>query len=87
MGEVPGGQIRQCCHGGVAIYALDNEPTWWDKTHRDVHPLPFTYDEVTDKGLKVARAIKAADPTAEVSGPVIDFWITYFYSQKDIESV
>ncbi len=72
--------------GGVAIYALDNEPTWWDKTHRDVHPLPFTYDEVTEKGLKVARAIKAADPTAEVSGPVIDFWLTYFYSKKDIES-
>jgi hypothetical protein len=71
--------------GGVAIYALDNEPTWWDKTHRDVHPLAFTYDEVTEKGLKVARAIKAADPTAEVSGPVIDFWLTYFYSGKDYE--
>jgi hypothetical protein len=71
--------------GGVAIYALDNEPTWWDKTHRDVHPLPFTYDEVTENGLKVAKAIKAADPTAEVSGPVIDFWLTYFYSGKDYE--
>jgi hypothetical protein len=71
--------------GGVAIYALDNEPTWWNKTHRDVHPLPFTYDEVTEKGLKVARAVKTADPTAEVSGPVIDFWLTYFYSGKDYE--
>jgi hypothetical protein len=72
-------------NGGVAIYSLDNEPTWWNKTHRDVHPLPFTYDEVTENGLKVARAIKAADPTAEVSGPVIDFWLTYFYSGKDYE--
>ena len=69
------GKFGNAAHGGVAIYALDNEPTWWDKMHRDVHPLPFTYDEVTEKGLKVAKAIKAADPTAEVSGPVIDFWL------------
>jgi hypothetical protein len=79
------GRFGNAASGGVAIYALDNEPTWWDKMHRDVHPLPFSYDEVTEKGLKVAKAIKAADPTAEVSGPVIDFWINYFYSKKDIE--
>ena len=79
------GRFGKAANGGVAIYALDNEPTWWDKMHRDVHPLPFSYDEITEKGLKVARAIKAADPTAEVSGPVIDLWITYFYSKKDIE--
>jgi len=29
---------------------------------------------------------EGADPTAEVSGPVIDFWWAYFYSRKDIES-
>jgi hypothetical protein len=79
------GRFGNAAAGGVAIYALDNEPTWWDKMHRDVHPLPFSYDEITEKGLKVAKAIKAADPTAEVSGPVIDFWINYFYSKKDIE--
>ena len=78
------GRFGNAANGGVAIYALDNVPTWWDKMHRDVHPLPFSYDEVTEKGLKVAKAIKAADPTAEVSGPVIDFWINYFYSKKDI---
>ncbi len=78
-------RFGNAANGGVAIYALDNEPTWWDKIHRDVHPSPFTYDEVTEKGLKAAKAIKAADPTAEVSGPVIDFWFTYFYSKKDLE--
>jgi len=79
------GRFGNAASGGVAIYALDNEPTWWDKMHRDVHPLPFTYDEISEKGLKVAKAIKAADPPAEVSGPVIDFWIYYFYSKRDIE--
>lgn len=72
--------------GGVAIYDLDNEPAWWDAVHRDVHPLPSTYDEVTNNGLATAQGIKAADPTAEVSGPVVDYWWNYFYSKKDIES-
>ncbi len=73
-------------NGGVAIYDLDNEPSWWDATQRDVHPHPFTYDEVTQNGLATAQAIKASDPTAEVSGPVMDFWWDYFYSKKDVES-
>jgi hypothetical protein len=70
----------------VAIYDLDNEPTWWDAGSKDVHPDPFTYDEVTNGGIGTALAIKTEDPTAEVSGPVIDFWWGYFYSKKDIES-
>jgi hypothetical protein len=81
------GKFGDAAHGGVAIYSLDNEPSWWDLNHRDVHPLPFTYDEVTENGIKVARAVKAADPTAEVSGPVLDYWYTYFYSKKDLASV
>ena len=73
-------------NGGVAIYDLDNEPSWWDAVHRDVHPLPFTYDEVTNNGIQTALAIKTADPTAQVSGPVMDYWWDYFYSKKDVES-
>jgi len=71
---------------GVAIYDLDNEPSWWDSEDFDVHPLPFTYDEVTNGGIGTALAIKTADPTAQVSGPVMDFWWDYFYSKKDVES-
>ena len=73
-------------NGGVAVYDLDNEPTWWDAVHRDVHPAAFTYDEVTNNGIAHALAIKTADPTAEVSGPVMDYWWAYFYSKKDIEN-
>jgi len=70
---------------GVSIWDLDNEPAWWDAVHRDVHPVPSTYDEVTQGGIGTALAIKTVDPTAMVSGPVIDFWWNYFYSKKDIE--
>src|ERR1017187_8163341 len=73
-------------NGGVAIYDLDNEPAWWDAVHRDVHPLPSTYDEVTNNGIATAQAIKAADPTAQVSGPAIDYWWNYFYSKEDMDS-
>jgi hypothetical protein len=73
-------------NGGVAIYDLDNEPAWWNSVHRDVHPLPSTYDEVTLNGIATAKAIKNADPTAAVSGPVVDYWWNYFYSKKDIEN-
>jgi hypothetical protein len=80
------GKFSTAANGGVAIYDLDNEPSWWDSVHRDVHPLPFTYDEATNHGLQTALAIKTADPTAAVSGPVMDYWWGYFYSMLDVES-
>lgn len=80
------GKFGTAANGGVAIYDLDNEPTWWSAVHRDVHPIPFTYDEVTNNGIAVATAVKNADPSAEVSGPVIDYWWAYFYSMKDIDA-
>jgi hypothetical protein len=72
--------------GGIAIYELDNEPEYWSGVHRDVHPAPLTYDELTTKGLTYAQTIKTADPTALVSGPVISNWDDYFYSWADITS-
>jgi Glycoside hydrolase family 44 len=80
------GKFGTAANGGVAIYDLDNEPSWWDAVHRDVHPSPFTYDEVTNNGIATALAVKTADPAAEVSGPVMDYWWDYFYSKKDVES-
>lgn len=69
---------------GVAHWDLDNEPEYWNAVHRDVHPLPMTYDELTQGGIGTALAIKTADPTALVSGPVISAWDNYFYSTKDV---
>jgi uncharacterized protein (TIGR03437 family) len=70
--------------GGVSIWSLDNEPIWWDNTHRDIHPNPYTYDEVLGLNMKYAQAIKSADPTALVSGPVGDNWASLWLSKKDI---
>jgi uncharacterized protein (TIGR03437 family) len=70
--------------GGVAIWSLDNEPIWWDTTHRDIHPNPYTYDEMLSLNISYAAAIKQADPTAQISGPVADNWSSLFFSKKDI---
>ena len=51
----------------ATIWDLDNEPAWWDAVHRDVHPSPSTYDEVTNGEIGTALAIKAADTNALVS--------------------
>lgn len=69
--------------GGVRYYALDNEPMLWDSTHRDVHPQPATYDEVWTRGRERALAIKAADPQAQVFGPVTWGWCDYHTSAAD----
>jgi uncharacterized protein (TIGR03437 family) len=70
--------------GGIAIWSLDNEPIWWDSTHRDIHPEPYTYDELLAVNTRYAAAIKQADPTALVSGPVGDNWSSLWLSKKDI---
>jgi hypothetical protein len=63
--------------GGVAIYEMDNEPSGWDNTHRDVHPLQTGWDELVDDTEKYAAAVKAADPTAAVDGPGDFGWAAY----------
>jgi len=59
----------QGAHGGVPIYELDNEPNGWIAVHHDVRPQNIGYHELLSKSNAMARAIKAADPTALVLGP------------------
>ena len=76
-------EFDTAANGGVKFYALDNEPMLWNSTHMDVHSDPASYDEVTEKGIDYAVAIKTADPSAQVLGPVVWGWTAYFYSALD----
>lgn len=69
--------------GGIRFYALDNEPMLWNSTHRDVHSAPATYDEIWQRTVDYAAAVRAADPSAEVLGPVVWGWCAYFTSAAD----
>ncbi len=66
--------------GGLRFYNLDNEPGLWPETHRDVYPQHVTYTALRDRGIAYAGAVKDADPSAQVLGPVQDGWTRYFYA-------
>jgi hypothetical protein len=68
----------------VYEYILDNEPMLWHATHRDVHPAPLGYDELVERTIQYASAIRKADPEAIIAGPAEWGWTGYFYSSKDV---
>ena len=69
--------------GGVRFYAMDNEPDLWDVTHTDMHPVQPDYDEILQKFLATAEAVKDVDGGAQITGPVSWGWTGYFYSPRD----
>ena len=69
--------------GGLRYYLMDNEPSLWSSTHRDVHPQPETLDEIKADTLAYSAKVKSADPTALVAGPEEWGWLGYFYSGAD----
>lgn len=73
-------RYNTAANGGVLFYDLDNEPMLWNSTHRDVHPSPTSYDELRNLTYQYAPAIKAADPSAKILGPVLWGWSAYFDS-------
>jgi PKD repeat protein len=69
--------------GGLRYYILDNEPSIWHSTHRDIHPTGATMQEVRDKILDYAAKVKAADASALVVGPEEWGWSGYLFSGYD----
>lgn len=67
----------------VDIVILDNEPGIWNETHRDVHPDPTTYDELLEKTIQYAAAVRKAMPDAKIAGAAEWGWTGYLYSAKD----
>ncbi|HTR34493.1 MAG TPA: glycoside hydrolase family 44 protein [Bryobacteraceae bacterium] len=68
---------------GIKYYILDNEPSLWYQTHRDVHPNPSTYQEMYNKIVAYASAIRAADPNAKIVGPEEWSWWAMYFSGFD----
>ncbi len=70
-------------NGGLRYYILDNEPSIWFGTHRDVHPVGPKMDEIKSDILTYGAKVKAADPTAQVVAPEEWGWSGYFASGYD----
>ncbi len=79
------GQWGSATSGGVRYYIMDNEPGIWYSTHRDVHPVGPTMDEVRDRILDYAAKVKSIDPSAQVVGPEEWGWGGYILSGYDAQ--
>jgi hypothetical protein len=69
--------------GGVGYYLMDNEPSIWFSTHRDIHPIGPHSTEYRDKVIAESASIKSLDPNAKVVAPEEWGWEAYFYSGYD----
>jgi hypothetical protein len=64
----------------IRFFAMDNEPELWGYTHYDVHPACTTYEEIRDRYLEYATAVRAVAPHAELTGPMTCCWYYYWNS-------
>jgi Glycoside hydrolase family 44 len=67
----------------ASLYILDNEPSLWHLTHRDVHPERLGYDELLQRTIDYATAVRAADPQAKIAGLAAWGWSALFFSAAD----
>jgi len=56
---------------GVRGYSLDNEPALWPYTHPRIHPNQTQCQELINRSVALASAVKNIEPNAEVFGPVL----------------
>jgi len=69
--------------GGVKYYIMDNEPSIWQGTHRDVHPKGASQDEFLARFIDYASMVKSVDPSAMIVGPEEWSWPGYVLSGLD----
>jgi PKD repeat protein len=77
------GVFGSAANNGLRYYILDNEPSIWHSTHRDVHPTGANMDEIKSKIADYANQIKVIDPSALVVGPEEWGWSGYIFSGYD----
>ncbi|HUA37091.1 MAG TPA: glycoside hydrolase family 44 protein [Candidatus Sulfopaludibacter sp.] len=70
-------------NGGVGYYIMDNEESIWFSTHRDVHPVGPTMQEIFNDFITYASMTKSNDPDALVCGFEEWGWNGYLYSGYD----
>jgi len=68
---------------GIQGYSLDNEPALWSSTHPRIHPEQTTIQELRDKSVEMATAVKRLDPNAEIFGPALYGYTAYDHLDDD----
>lgn len=73
----------RAANGGLRFYLLDNEPSIWHGTHRDVHPAGAKMAEIRQRMIDYGAMVKSLDPGALVVGPEEWGWSGYLLSGYD----
>jgi hypothetical protein len=50
------------------LFSMDNEPDLWSSTHSEIHPAATQPDELVQKDVEFAKAVKSVAPNALVTG-------------------
>ncbi|RMH64637.1 MAG: hypothetical protein D6685_06630 [Bacteroidetes bacterium] len=66
---------------GIRWYSLDNEPALWAHTHPRIHPDPVGAEELLQRTIDLASAVKDVDPNSEVLGPALYGFAAYLSLQ------
>ncbi|HEX4506174.1 MAG TPA: glycoside hydrolase family 44 protein [Alphaproteobacteria bacterium] len=77
------GKWGKSAAGGVHYYLMDNEPSIWYSTHRDIHPQGPHGAEIRDDVIATSAMIKALDPHALIAAPEEWGWYGYQYDGYD----
>ncbi len=64
--------------GGVLGYSLGNEPTLWPETHPRIHSDQPLAQELIDRSVALASAVKDVDSSAKIFGPALFGFLAYF---------
>jgi hypothetical protein len=70
-------------NGGVRYYCMDNEHTLWHSTHRDIHPVGTTMQEIRNRLFDYGAKVKVVEPDAVLLAPEEWGWPGYLYSGYD----
>lgn len=70
---------------GIQGYSLDNEPGLWHHTHALIHGELATCEELVEKSVNLASAVKKVDANAEIFGPAL-YGYTAFVNLADDEA-
>jgi len=76
--------VMKAYPNNAPVFSIDNEPTLWQDTHRDVHPKGSTYDEIAGDLTTYGAAIKkACNNNCLVAGYSAWGWCGYFEDGYD----
>jgi len=73
-------------NGGVRFYIMDNEESIWFATHRDVHPVGPTMQEIFNDVVAYAGMVKSYDPNSSVCVGEEWGWNGYLNSGYDLQN-